>query len=413
MKKISELFMVNNKIKQCLLAAEIFALSVMAGCGGKPQTESGITDNEYGVQVKEASHSESEDLTEIYCDIYNEAIQTYASDSPEMMQSIVNGLGENGYAAVDSENQIDMTGADTVVRFCEKVSAEEEAELTVIVISYSGGLIKYNFKTKDGNVDITREYYQYVDGHMERRSTGNYRADSWQYTEDGYLLFSGRWFSEEYYTLVASEVPECTALRVQPLDEKCRDLNRRYILPIGYGRNNMFIADWCEDDYGELNFYDLFDVFYPLIYGKRVPYTADKNLGVGAVYRIPKEEFEAVIMTYFDIDSETLQSKTTYYPEDATYEYRPRGFYEVGYPELPYPEVVSYAENSDGTITLAVNVVYPHAAVSKAYSHEVVVRPSTDGNFQYVSNQIIPSNDNCEQTWHVPRLTEEEWKEVY
>ncbi len=31
--------------------------------------------------------------------------------------------------------------------------------------------------------------------------------------------------------------------------------------------------------------------------------------GVGAVYRIPKDDFESVIMAYFNIDSETLQSK--------------------------------------------------------------------------------------------------------
>ncbi len=32
-------------------------------------------------------------------------------------------------------------------------------------------------------------------------------------------------------------------------------------------------------------------------------------------------------MEYFNIDSETLQSKTDYDPEDLAYEYRPRGFY--------------------------------------------------------------------------------------
>ena len=134
---------------------------------------------------------------------------------------------------------------------------------------------------------------------------------------------------------------------------------------------------------------------------------------VELVYQIPKEEFENVIMTYFNIDSETLQSKTTYHSEDATYEYKPRGFYEVEYPEYPYSEVVSYSENSDGTITLMVNVVFPYEGISRVYAHEVVVRPMGDGGVQYVSNRIIPSESNYKETWHVDRLTEEEWEEYY
>ena len=399
------------KVKKYLSTAVFFVLAVMVGCSNEPQVESGVG---HEIQAKEESHVKSKKLTEIYRDIYDEAIQTDEPGSLEMMQSMINKLGENGYTAIDSKNQTDMTESDEVIRFCEQVDAKEEAELSIIVVLYSGGFIKYDFRTEGGSVDIVREYYQYIDGHVEHRSTGIYRADSWQYTEEGYLLFEGHWFSEQYALLVAGDVPEYVGLRVKPLDEKCRELNRQYILPIGYGKNNMFIADWSEDDFGELNFYDLFDIFYPLMYGQYVPYTADENLQVGAVYRIPKEEFEAVIMACFNIDSKTLQSKTTYYPEDETYEYKPRGFYEIEYPDAtPFPEVTDYVENSDGTVLLTVNPVLPEENTSKVYAHEVVIRPLDDGGVQYVSNHIIPSNDNGEPTWHVPRLTAEEWEGVY
>lgn len=226
-------------------------------------------------------------------------------------------------------------------------------------------------------------------------------------------MFSGVWYSEELYILTLSGVEENTALRVQPLDETCRELTRKYLAPISFEQNNMFIVDWSEDDFGELNFYDMYDILYQKENGEYVPYVADDNLGVGAVYRIPKEEFESVIMTYFNIDSETLQSKTVYYSEDSTYEYKPRGFEEVEYPEYPYSEVVGFTENSDGTITLTANVVFPYAGDPKVYAHEVVVRPLEDGGVQYVSNRIIPSEDNYRETWHTPRLTLEEWEELY
>ena len=86
---------------------------------------------------------------------------------------------------------------------------------------------------------------------------------------------------------------------------------------------------------------------------------------------------------------------------------------EVEYPEYPYSEVVGFTENNDGTITLIANVVFLYTGDSKVYAHEVVVRPLEDGGVQYVSNRIIPSEYNYRETWHTPRLTLEEWEELY
>lgn len=306
-----------------------------------------------------------------------------------------------------------MTEIEQVIRFCEMVEAKEAGELTIIEVTYLGGFVEYDLHTKDGNVDVARNYYKYENENLQKVVTGTYQTDYWHYTEDGYLMFSGEWFSEELYVLSLGRVEERTLFRVLPLDEKCRELNRQYILPISYERNNMFLVNWSEEDFGELNFYDLYDIFYPIMNGQYYPCVSDDNLGDGTVYRIPKEEFERVIMTYFNIDSKTLQSKTTYYSEDMTYEYKSRGFYEVEYPEYPFSEVVNYMENSDGTITLSVYAVFPYKNISKVYAHEVVVSLLKDGGVQYVSNQIIPSEDNYEETWHTPRLTEEEWEEMY
>lgn len=114
-----------------------------------------------------------------------------------------------------------------------------------------------------------------------------------------------------------------------------------------------------------------------------------------------------------DIDSKTLQSKTIYDSAESAYVYKPRGFYEGEYPEHPYPEVVAFTENKDGTITLTVHAVFPYEGISKVYAHEVVIRPLKTGGVQYVSNRIIPSGNNYEETWHSPRLTEKEWEEIY
>ena len=396
------------------IAISIMILLSVSGCSDTHLEDEQVVESEIAVQDQQQNVKDNEDeIIEICSQLYKKASEENKIADLETVRIIVNQFGENGYPAVDSRNQIDMTEAEQVEWFCEMVDTQEEAEITIIEVSYLGGFVKYDLETKDGNVDVVRSYYKYENGNMKREVTGSYQAEYWNYTEDGYLMFSGVWFSEELYVLTLSGAEEHTALRVQPLDETYRELSRKYLLPIGFEQNNMFIVDWSEDDFGDLNFYDMYDLLYPKVNGTYIPYVADGNLGVGAVYRIPKDDFESVIMAYFNIDSETLQSKTIYYAENETYEYKPRGFEEVEYPEYPYSEVVGFTENSDGTITLTANVVFPHSGNSKVYAHEVVVRPLEDGEVQYVSNRIIPSEDNYRETWHTPRLTAEEWEEIY
>ena len=140
---------------------------------------------------------------------------------------------------------------------------------------------------------------------------------------------------------------------------------------------------------------------------------ADKNLEVGAVYQIQGELFENVIGAYFNMDHETHRSKTTYLSELAVYEYRPRGFYEVEYPDIAYPEVVGYTENKDGTVTLYINAVYPGGNMSEEFSHTTVIRPFSEESFQYVSNEITLPEGDHDIWWHSNRLTEEERENLF
>ena len=49
----------------------------------------------------------------------------------------------------------------------------------------------------------------------------------------------------------------------------------------------------------------------------------------------------------------------------------------------------------------------------KAIKDDVTVRPLSDGGFQYVSNYIVSEEENNNITWHTPRLTEDEWNDIY
>ena len=404
-----------NKILSLFVVAGVVIL-IMTGCSDESPEVSEFKETVEDNEVYSSSEDDSrgaENIAEVYRDIYNEAAETNTLASLETKLRIVARLGENGYVAVDSENQVDMTGSEQVLEFCKAVEEKKNGAVTIVAIT-DLGFRKFDLETENGSVNIVRGYYQYdQNGNIQNRSTVSYPANLVQYTEEGYLLFEGSYFSDENFALTLSDTPEHTALRILPLDETCRELNRKYILRVGYEQNNIFLTDWSEEDFGDLDFYDVFDIFYPVLYRQPVPYVTDENLGVGAVYRIPEEIFENVIMTYMDIDKETLQQKTTYLSEETAYEYRPRGFYEVEYPDIPYPEVVDYTENPDGTITLIINAVYPNGNTSLAYSHRTVIRLLDGDGFQYVSNEMISLEDDRDIWWHSNRLTEEEWKEVY
>ena len=404
-----------SKAKRYLVVVAAVLSFTMTGCGNKPQKvqSTRLMENNSEYSEEKSDRLRAENIIAFCQDIYERAVEENTSGSLEMMRSVIEGLGDNGYTAVDEKNQINMTGAERVIQFCESVDAKENAELTIIIAAYSGGFTIYDLKATDGKVDVVRSYYQYESGNLEYMSTDSYPAESWQYTQEGYLLFEGSFYSESYYTLLLSDMSEHVALRVLPLDEKCRELNRQYILPVGYRENNMFLTEWNERDFGSLDFYDLFDRIYPLVYGEPIPYTAIENSGVGTVYQIPENIFENAVQEYIRIDSEELRQKNVYLPEDKAYEYKPRGFYENEYSEIPYPEAVSFTENDDGTITLVVNAVYSEDNTSRAYTHEVTVRPMDGGRFQYVSNHLVYPENGYDAWWHSERLTEEQWKEVY
>ena len=373
----------------------------ISGCSDTPPEEDTVSETVIDVQdVSEEEQENEEEIINICIDLYDKAAEENKLDDLEIIRSIVNRLGENGYPAVDSRNQVNMTEAEQVLEFCKKVDAQEEAELTILEISYLGGFVKYDLHTKDGNVDVVRSYYGYENGEIQKEVTGRYQAEYWNYTEEGYLMFSGVWFSEELYVLTLSGAEEHTALRVQPLDETYRELSRKYLLPISFEQNNMFIVDWSEEDFGDLNFYDMYDILYPKVNGQYAPYVADDNLSVSAVYQIPKEEFESLIMEYLPITAEQIREYAVFDEENQTYLWARLGCFNYAptFFGTSLPEVIDIKENEDGTVTLTVEAVCDMVICDDAViTHELTVRFAEDGSFQYLGNEIL--NDGI---MHIP-----------
>ncbi len=167
--------------KRLLLAAFSITMVLAAACsapsetshGGEKkenvsETESGYEPGEHdkpeeggkadtGDKAEQEESLEGEAVMELCRDIYEEAAEAGTLGSLEVTEAVVNRLGGHGYTAVDWENQINMTNPETVMEFCESVDEERQAEATLLAISASGGLTKYQCRTEDGKTTVIRE----------------------------------------------------------------------------------------------------------------------------------------------------------------------------------------------------------------------------------------------------------------
>lgn len=335
----------------------------------------------------------------------------FLSDRKLAVETFVRLLGEAGCVAVDSENKLDMTCYEKMLSFVEAVNNGKDAAVKVIVVPYLEGYSIYSFSTHNGTVHVMQSYYSVQEDRMTETERYAYDADYFAYTEEGYLMIEGQWHLEEQYLLTLSDGEEHLALRVEPLPSENRLIGNRYIASVGYAINNMFITDWNRDDFGKLDFYDIFQVFYQENYGKQFPYVMSADLSVGAEYRISAKEFEEVVTTHIPVAAEALRERLRYDSQDNCYLFRPRGYREFDYPDIPYPEVISCEANEDGSVTLTVRAVYPSDNTADLFTHRVTLREQ-DGKVFYESNEIIDV-ESIDTRWHADRFTDEEWEAFY
>lgn len=378
-----------------------------AGCSIAVEREDGYKqENQRKTERQEKEERisrESEQLAEGFREIYEEERGKGEKDTLAFQQQIIQAIGEQGYAAVDTDNQINMVHPGQVQDFCESAEQGEKDSVVFFCVTDEGGWIRYDLEAQNGDIDVTESSLWWENDNPEVYYYHEFEAASWDYTDKGYLFF------EESRPAGYDGAPGQKAFRVKPLDQTCREAYQTYLASVGYERNNLLITDWTEQDSKELDFYDLYERLYRAKYGEIVPYEAKE----GAEYHVPEEEIEEVLQSYFSFDRQTIREHMKYQPESGTFLYRPRGRYDGGSPYGPYPEVTGYKELEDGTVQLTVEAVWEMEMLDCAMKSELVVRPMKDGNFQYVSNRVISREEGMTSFWYKPRLTEEEWNHYY
>lgn len=340
------------------------------------------------------------DLDDIYSSCQDMKCKT-EEEKLNQTRTVIESMGSKGYIAVDVDNQINMANAENAEMFLSEVAENRDAGCTILQVMYDKSFVRFDFKSGGNNVMITRRFYVRENNCFVEKNEENYKAYTWKYT-DGYLFF-------ERYRMGGYDGDSAyTALRVEPLDEKLRVLNRKYIKTIGYDSNNLFTTNWDESDMNKINYYDIYEALYKMKYGMSSPYSDE-----GVTYMIEGKLYEKVFQEYLPVSTDVLQHVNVYDVYRQMYQYRTRGMFDHSVtPLVPFPEVVDAEYNADGTITLIVNAVSEKDESGRLFTHKVTIKEKENDGFEYVSNEVLT---RCKEGiyWYRDRLSDKEWQEYY
>lgn len=340
------------------------------------------------------------DLDDIYSSCQDMKCKT-EEEKLNQTRTVIESMGSKGYIAVDVENQINMANAENAEMFLSEVAENRDAGCTILQVMYDKSFVRFDFKSGGNNVMITRRFYVWENNCFVEKNEENYKAYTWKYT-DGYLFF-------ERYRMGGYDGDSAyTALRVEPLDEKLRVLNRKYIKTIGYDSNNLFTTNWDESDMNKINYYDIYEALYKMKYGMSSPYSDE-----GVTYMIEGKLYEKVFQEYLPVSTDVLQHVNVYDVSRQMYQYRTRVMFDHSVtPLVPFPEVVDAEYNADGTITLIVNAVSEKDESGRLFTHKVTIKEKENDGFEYVSNDVLTMGKEGIY-WYRDRLSDKEWQEHY
>lgn len=104
--------------------------------------------------------------------------------------------------------------------------------------------------------------------------------------------------------------------RIIPLPDEDWALYKKYVEPVGYLGNNLFVTTWNKKTISRLNFNDMFQYIYNLDYQKdpdyQTPYQDATSSCGSFVAAVPAKDFESAITKYFPITVQKLQRIATY-----------------------------------------------------------------------------------------------------
>lgn len=362
-------------MRKVFLLLLLICLSLVLGCSWpsdlRGQTKTGATENK-------STASEMLELALSYKAIYLDMDKGSAFNaiiSQENIAEIVKLLAADGYTV--TAYMQDMKNHQQFETFLLGAMNGQEDSSYYYRVNADGGLTRYDYQSKDNRLYLTTQtlIWDEEDAPYIQSQGDPFMIEEWEYTNKGFLVYE------------ANRSPLChTLLRVIPLGEEKRELCEKYIAPIGYSGNNLFLVDWTPSNWSGISFNDVYDVLLYLETGSWPEYDL-------SIEQISANELEPLCMKYFGVSKAYLRENAIYYEDDNAYfwNYPTCGKHDILFPS-PVPEVIDIRENEDGTLTMVVDVLDIYQGNDRVFTHEVTIRIHEDSSFEYVSNHVYPDD---------------------
>lgn len=335
-----------------------------------PQSSDCLISEEEKEQLQNMVLSAAESVKEIYKDVIITDAANYSSRvsefTSEQRKEVVEQLGKAGLVSVEEDTN--MQNPEKIEAFYADYLNGQDSMVTVFEVQRDGliGAVTFIYRKEQ-----LQTYYigvRWKEGGMpEIQGTSVSNVAEINLTKKGYFIYA--------YEYVIAHASLRQYWRIEPLSEECRELTEKYISGLSYVNYNMLVTNWDSSN--------VEDILMPCMYEDIYRIYTGENLKTEG-WKIPAEEYEKIMTTYFPVSVEQLREHCEYDESSNSYEYEM--IYASPYP--PFGEVVDYTKNADGTITLIVDGVWPDYNSDLAFRNTVVVQPFADGTFRYLSNSI-------------------------
>ena len=321
-------------------------------------------------QIQDQVLLAAESVGEIYKNVIVPDAPNYSSGvaefTAEQRKAVVEQLGSAGLVSVEKDT--DMQNPDEIERFWAEYQKGQNSMVTVYEIHQDGVIGSITFIHRNHKLQTYYVGVRWKEGGVpEIQGISVSDVAEIKLTEKGFFIYA--------YEYIIPHASLRQYWRIKPLSEKCKELTEKYISGLSYVNYNLLVTNWDAEN--------VEDILVPCMYEDIYRVYTGENLKTED-WKIPAEEYERVMTTYFPVSVEQLRENCGYDETSDSYKYEM--IYARPYP--PFGEVVDYTENTDGTITLFVDGVWPDYNSDQAFRNVIVVEPFEDGTFRYLSNSI-------------------------
>ena len=335
-----------------------------------PQVSDELLSEKEKEQLQSMVLSAAESVREIYKDNVITDTPDYSSGlsafSGEQREMVVEHLGDAGLISIEQDTN--MQNPEGIKTFYADYLNRRDSMVTVFEVRRDGSIGAYTFIYRKEQL---QSYYIGIrwkkGGIPEIQGTSVRDLADIKLTEKGYFIYA--------YEDAAAHGSLRQYWRIEPLSEDCRKLTKKYIYGLSYVNYNVLVTNWDNSNVEDILMPCMFEDIYRIYSGENLKPEDGK---------IPAEEYERIMTTYFPVSIEQLRDCCGYDEGSKSYKYE----MICGRQYPPFGEVVDYTENTDGTVTLIVDGVWPDYNSDLAFRNTVVVQPFEDGTFRYLSNSI-------------------------